>query len=141
LHVFELLFDCLISYLYMRVLKLTLGKIIFLQIFLWFSAFPCEVSGQTCLTVWTQVALPFVNLAVDRPDELVTHQDAILTSIYPLLSFSSSRTPLHFYWFIMSCCVCFSRGFLLRFWHSLHVSSHSVVFSLSSFVLLSFCAF
>jgi hypothetical protein len=30
---FELLFDYFISYLYMCVLKLTLGKIIFLQIF------------------------------------------------------------------------------------------------------------
>jgi hypothetical protein len=31
---FELLFDCLINYLYIHVLKLTLGKITFLQIFL-----------------------------------------------------------------------------------------------------------
>jgi len=37
--------------------------------------------------------------------------------------------------------VCFSHGFLLRFWHSLHISSHSMVFAVSSFVLLSFCAF
>jgi hypothetical protein len=34
---FELLFDYLFSYLYMRDLKLTLRKIIFLQIFLLFS--------------------------------------------------------------------------------------------------------
>jgi len=36
LHIFDLLFDSLISYLYMRVLKLFLGKIFFLQIFLQF---------------------------------------------------------------------------------------------------------
>jgi hypothetical protein len=38
LHIFELLFDCLISYLYVRVLKLTLEKTVFLQIFPLFSA-------------------------------------------------------------------------------------------------------
>jgi hypothetical protein len=34
LHILEMLFDYLISYLYMGILKLNLGKIIFLQIFL-----------------------------------------------------------------------------------------------------------
>jgi hypothetical protein len=37
--------------------------------------------------------------------------------------------------------VVFSRGFILRFWHSLHISSHSQVFSLTSFILLSFGPF
>jgi hypothetical protein len=31
--------------------------------------------------------------------------------------------------------VCFSRGFLSKFWHSLHISSHFMVFAVSSFVL------
>jgi hypothetical protein len=35
----------------------------------------------------------------------------------------------------------FSRGFLSRFWQSLHISSHSIIFSLFSFVLLSCYAF
>jgi hypothetical protein len=138
---FELLFDCLINYLYIHVLKLTLGKITFLQIFLWFSAFQCEASRWTRLTVRTQVALLIAHLAVDCPDEFVTRPNAILKGIYPLLSFSASCIPLYSYWIIMSCCVYFSCGFLLRFWHSLHVSSHSVIFSLSSFILLSVCTF
>jgi hypothetical protein len=37
--------------------------------------------------------------------------------------------------------VCFSRGFLLRFWHSLHIFSHSMIFIVSSIILLSSCAF
>jgi hypothetical protein len=39
LHIFEMLFDYFISWLYMCVLKLTLGNIIFLQIFLRFLFF------------------------------------------------------------------------------------------------------
>jgi hypothetical protein len=120
----------------MRILKLTLGKIIFLQIFLWFLVFQCQASRQTWLTVRTQAALLIANLIVDCPNELVTRPGAILTGIYPSLSFSASRTPLHFYWFIMSCCVCFSRGFLLRFWHSLHVS-----FSFRGILFVFLCSF
>jgi hypothetical protein len=61
---FELLFDCFISYLYMRVLKLTLGKIIFLQIFSLNFVFRCEASGQNWLGVQMRAALPIADLAV-----------------------------------------------------------------------------
>jgi hypothetical protein len=37
--------------------------------------------------------------------------------------------------------VCFSRGFLPRFWHSLHISSHPMIFIVSFVILLSLCAF
>jgi hypothetical protein len=37
--------------------------------------------------------------------------------------------------------VCFSHWFLPRFWHSLHISSHPMIFIVSSIILLSFCAF
>jgi hypothetical protein len=37
--------------------------------------------------------------------------------------------------------VSFSRGFLLRFWHSLHIFSHSVIFIVSFIILVSLCAF
>lgn len=37
--------------------------------------------------------------------------------------------------------VCFSRGFLLRFWHSVHISSHPMILTVSSVILLSFCSF
>jgi hypothetical protein len=47
LHIFAMLFDCFISWLYMRVLKLTFGKNNFLHIFLKFQIFKCEAFGQT----------------------------------------------------------------------------------------------
>jgi hypothetical protein len=37
--------------------------------------------------------------------------------------------------------VCFSRGFLPRFWHSLHISSHPMIVIVSSVILLSFFSF
>jgi len=37
--------------------------------------------------------------------------------------------------------VCFPHGFLLIFWHALYISSHSMIFIVSSIILLSFCAF
>jgi len=46
---------------------------------------------------------------MDRPDKLVLHLDEILTSIFPPFTFSASCTPLHFYCFIMTCSVFFSR--------------------------------
>lgn len=56
------------------------------------------------------------------------------------VSFSAIHTSLHF--IDLSChVVCFSRRFFSRFWHSPHISSHSMVFAASSFVLLSFYAF
>jgi len=42
LHIFEMLSDCFIRGLYMRVLKLTLGKIIF-----------CKFSFSFCFSVWS----------------------------------------------------------------------------------------
>jgi hypothetical protein len=108
--------------------------------FSWFLAFQCEASERTWLIVWTQAALLIANLVVDCSDELVTRSDAILTSIYPSLSFLTSRTPLHFYWFIMSCCVFFSRlsPEILAF--SARLFSFRGIF-LSSFILLSFLCF
>jgi hypothetical protein len=82
---------------------------IFLQIFLCFLAFQCEASRRTWLIVWRQAALPIANLVVYYLDKLVTRPDVILTVIFLPLSFSASSTQLHFYWFIMSCCVFFSR--------------------------------
>jgi hypothetical protein len=66
--------------------------------------------------------------------------DGISTGLR-LASFSLPYT--HLYIFSDSSChvVCFSPGFFLRFWHSLHISSLFMVFVVSSFVPLSFCAF
>jgi hypothetical protein len=48
----------------MRVLKLTLGKYIFLQIFPQVSVFQCEASGRTYSYVRTSAVLPYAVLAV-----------------------------------------------------------------------------
>jgi hypothetical protein len=70
----------------------------------------------------------------------VTRPNGISTGLR-LSSFSLSYT--HLYIFSDSSChvVCFSHGFFLRFWHSLHISSHSMIFIVSSVILLSFLAF
>jgi hypothetical protein len=121
-----MLFDCLISYLYMCVLKLTSEKIVIFTNFPLFSAFQCEASGQTWLTVRTQAALPIANLAVDRPDELLLRSDAILQVFFCRLLSQLVAHDCSFIYF--SCHVeCFSRGFLLRFLHSLHISSHELL--------------
>jgi hypothetical protein len=80
------------------------------------------------------VALSIYDLAICRSDEYVTHSDAS-----PLLSLPFVEQCIFFSYFCHM--VCFSRGFLPRFWHSQHISSHSIIFSVSSFILLSFCAF
>jgi hypothetical protein len=69
-----------------------------------------------------------------------SHSDGISTGLrlaYLFLSYT------HLFIFIDLSChvVCFSQGFLLRFWHSLHISSHSMVFAVTSFVLLVFVLF
>jgi hypothetical protein len=48
----------------MRVLKLTFGKNIFLQIFPQVSDFQCEVFGRTYSYVQTRAVLPYADLAV-----------------------------------------------------------------------------
>jgi hypothetical protein len=63
LHIFDFLFNCLFSYLYIRVLKLTLVKIIIFTNFPLFSAFQCEAPGQTWLIVQTHRVLSIVSLA------------------------------------------------------------------------------
>jgi hypothetical protein len=75
-----------------------------------------------------------------RTNGKVTRPDGISTG----LRLASLSLPYaHLCIFIDLSChvVCFSHGFLPRFWHSLHISSHSMVFDVSSFVLLKFCAF
>jgi hypothetical protein len=88
----------------------------------------------------TQAALPIANLAVNCPDELVLRSDEILLGIFHCFLFQP--VAHHCIFIDLSChVVWFSHGFLPRFWHSLHISSYSVVISLSSSVLLSFCVF
>jgi hypothetical protein len=65
--------------------------------------------------------LPYADLAIAHPVRI-----SIGLSIFAFLS---------------GHVVCFSRGFLPRFWHSLHIYSHPMIFIVSSVILLSFYAF
>jgi hypothetical protein len=93
--------------------------------------FQCETSRRTCSLVRTCAALSINDLAVCCPDKWVTRLNAS-----PLLSQPAAH---HYFFFliyhVMLCA--FSRGFLPIFLHFLHISSHSIVFSLVSFILLS----
>jgi hypothetical protein len=131
LHSFEMLPDCVISGLYMRVLKLTFEKL-FCK---FFSSFRFLV-----WSVWTDLFLRpnESSLAICWPSNCTSGQD--LYKFKTCFSFSAIHTSLHFYWFIMASCVFFSRGFLPRFRHLLHISSHPMIF-VSSVILLSLCAF
>jgi hypothetical protein len=64
---FEMLFDCFISRLYMRVLKLTLGKNNLCKFFPQFLSFQCEASGRPLLAS-RQVWLSWPDSSVTRPD-------------------------------------------------------------------------
>jgi hypothetical protein len=71
----------------------------------------------------------------------VTHPDRIFIGLI-LASLSLPYTHLCIFFIDLSWhVVCFSRGFLPRFWHFLHISSHPMIFIVSSVILLSFCAF
>jgi hypothetical protein len=70
----------------------------------------------------------------------VTCPDGISTGLR-LASLSLSYTHICIFIDLSCHVVCFSRGFLPKFWHSLHISSHPMIFIVSSIILLSFCAF
>jgi hypothetical protein len=70
----------------------------------------------------------------------VTCPDGISTGLR-LASLSIPYTHLCIFIDLSCHVVCFSRGFLPRFWHSLHIYSHPMIFIVSSIILLSFCAF
>jgi hypothetical protein len=85
-----------------------------------------------------EAALPIANLAMYRPNEMVTQLNAILTGFYLSLAFSAIHTPLFFYyyyWFIMSCCVFFS-------WISLEILAFSThLFSFHDYFCVFLCSF
>jgi len=134
LHIFELLFDCLINYLYMRVLKLTLGKIIFLQIFLWFQLPMWNVRTNLFYG-------PDVSGSVHQWSSSVPSGQVSNTSGRKPITFSASRTPLIFFLYLLCHVVCVFSQISLEILASLHNSSHSIVFSLFSFGHLSCYAF
>jgi len=128
-HIFAMLFDCFISWLYMRVLKLTLGKNIFLQNFPQASDFQCELSGHEQSSHMLTYQLPSRQLSETSEQDPYRFKTCF--------SFSTIHTSLHFY-HVMLCVflVDFSRDFGI-----LCTSSHSMIFIVSSVILLSLCAF
>jgi hypothetical protein len=83
--------------------------------------------------VQTRAVLPYADLAVAHPDRISIG--------LRLASLSLPYTHLFIFIDLSYHVVCFSSGFLPRFWHSLHISSHPMIFIVSSIILLSFCAF
>jgi hypothetical protein len=83
--------------------------------------------------VRTRAVLPYADLAVAHPDRISIG--------LRLASLSLSYTHLCIFIDLSYHVVCFSRGFLPRFWHSLRISSHPMIFIVSSNIVLSFCAF
>jgi hypothetical protein len=128
-----MLFDYFISYLYMRVLKLTLGNF-FLHISLCFSASSVKrLDGHVLTSRRTQLYRSLI------------WQHAFWMSIYHVrtrafyfLCQTHTTTFCLFYHVVL--CV-FSLRLILRFWHSLHIFSHSQVFPLTFLILLSFGSF
>jgi hypothetical protein len=70
----------------------------------------------------------------------VTRPDGISTGLR-LASLFLPYTHLFIFIDLSWHVVCFSHRFLPRFWHSVHISSHPMVFIVSSVILLSLCAF
>jgi hypothetical protein len=70
----------------------------------------------------------------------VTHPDRISTGLR-LASLSLPYTHLCIFIDLSWHLVCFSRGFLPRFWYFLRISFHPMIFIVSSVILLSLCAF
>jgi hypothetical protein len=113
----------------MRVLKLTFGKNIFLHIVLKFQIFKCEAFGRT-----------YSSSKQEQSCLAVAHPDRISIGLR-LASLSLPYTHLYIFIDLSYYVVCFSRGFLPRFWHFLHISFHSMIFIVSSVILLSLCTF
>jgi hypothetical protein len=116
----------------MCVLKLTLGKIIISPNFPLFSAFQCEASERT----WLRVRMHAV-LSIASPASGLSGCIGITfgRDPYRFLSVSLLSLPFsdHCIFIGLSCLVvCLSFKFLPRFWHFLHISSHSMVFVVSS---------
>jgi hypothetical protein len=101
-----MLSDCYINWLYMRVLKLTLGKIIFLQIFLQFLFFNVKCSDSLLFSldrcgsdgrivrwhVWTRTVLPYAYVA--------TRVQTVTLQVQVSLFFPSRRISLLFLSFL-----------------------------------------
>jgi hypothetical protein len=124
-----MLFHCFISYLYMCVLKLTLGNFcsayfpLFFQLVVW--------------SVWMDMFLHLDALdSVDLLSDSMLSWRVCTTSGRKLFAFFAKHTTFCLFYHVVLCV--FSLGLIPRFWYSLHIFSHFQVFPLSFFILLRF---
>jgi hypothetical protein len=99
-----------------------------------FFSFYCEASKRTCSCVWTCSALSISYLTACRPDKYVPRSDVSFLFFLP-----NTHTTFCLFYNVMLCV--FSLGLIPRFWHSLHIFSHSQVFPLTFLILLRFGSF
>jgi hypothetical protein len=119
----------------MRVLELTLGKIFF-----------CKYSSSFRFSVWSIRTDLFLRLdkrsltvccpSNSRSDDMSGRDLYRLRLASLFLPYTHLFIFIDLSWHV----VCFSCGFLPRFWDSFHISSHPMIFIVSSVILLSFCA-
>jgi hypothetical protein len=108
-------------------LKLPLEKLSVCKFSSSFKIFSVLCLDGLILTSKTRAVLPYVDLAIAHP---------VRISIgLRLASLSLPYTHLCIFIDLSWHLVCFSRGFLPRFWHLLHISSHPMIFFVSSVIL------
>jgi hypothetical protein len=97
-----------------------------------------QVSKFSMCCVWTNLFLRSneSSLALCKPSNCSSGQD--LFRFKTCFSFSAIHTSLHVYHVML--CV-FLVDFARDFRHSLNISSHPMIFIMSSVILLSLCAF
>jgi len=71
----------------------------------------------------------------------VIHPDRISTGLRLASLLFFPYTHLYIFIDLSWQVVCFSHGYLLRFWHFLLISFHPMIFIVSSVILLNLCAF
>jgi hypothetical protein len=101
------------------------------------SEFQGKASGRIYSYVRTRAVFPYADLAV----AIRTVKWHIQTGSLKVSDLLLFLCHTHIFAFLSWYVVCFSCGFLPRFWHSWHISSHPMIFIVSSIILLSFCAF
>jgi hypothetical protein len=106
----------------------------------YFSAYFPQVSDFQVWSIWTDLFFVQTRAVLPYADLAVAHPDMISIGLR-LASLSLPYIHLCIFIDLSYHVVCFSRGFLPRFWHSLHICSHPMIFIVSSIILLSFCAF
>jgi hypothetical protein len=134
-----MLFDCFISWLYMRVSEANFWEKYISAYFSQVSDFQVWSIRTNLFFVRTSAVLPYADLAVAI--RMVKWHIRTGSTGLRLASLFLPYTHLCIFIDLSWHVVCFSRWFFSRFWHSVHISSHPMIFIVSSVILLSLCAF